>query len=94
MGAPVNAVDDGIGRLAKLIIETARNKTPDDRPGRVSLFKDIVADAAFDPLLGETLVDALDDVVTLTKRPQDRLGALGQVPTGRPQLLGETKPFL
>jgi hypothetical protein len=73
MRSPVGAVDHRVGGAPQLIVKTARNQAPDNRPGWVS-FKDVVAGAAFDLLLSEPLVNALDDVIALAERPKHGLG--------------------
>jgi hypothetical protein len=80
MGSAIYAVDHGIGGAMEFIIETAGDKTPNDRLRGVRLFERVVADAALNPLLGEPLVDPSDDVVAFAERPQRRFGPFGQVP--------------
>ena len=89
VGPSIRAVDDRVGRAPELIIKTARDEPPDDRPGRVRLFEDIVAETAFDPQLGEPSVDTLDDIAALAEHPQGRLGTFRQIPSGRSERLGQ-----
>jgi hypothetical protein len=74
VGASIRAVDDRVGRALELIIKTARDQPPDDRPGQVRPFEHVVAETAFDPQLGEPPVDTLDDIAALAEHPQGRLG--------------------
>src|SRR6266536_6173008 len=93
VSASVHAVDHGVCRAFELVIETARDKPPDDRPRCVFTIEGKVSDAPFDPLVGESTVDALDDVAALAQRPNHGLCVLPQVPSCRTERLGEAKAF-
>jgi len=91
VGASIHAVDHGVGCPLELVVETARDQPPDERPHGVPVIECKVADAAFNALVSQSAVDAPDDVVTLSKRPHHRFGFLRQVPPRWTERLGEAK---
>ena len=74
----------------ELVVESACDKPPDDRPRRLLLTKPKFADAALDALCGQSAMDAFDDVGAFAQRPHGGLGVLRQVPLRWTERLGET----
>src|SRR5207244_3610598 len=91
VGASVYTVDHGVRCPLQLVVETARDQPSDDRLGRILAAKRKVSDIAFDALVGESSVDAPDDVVALAQRPHHGLSILRQMPSCRTERLGEAK---
>src|SRR5262249_2525826 len=79
------------GCSLELVVETARNQPPDDRPSRVPVSECEISHAAFDALVGQSTVDSPDDVVALAQRPHSWLCVLRQAPSCRPERLREAE---
>jgi hypothetical protein len=70
MSATVEAVDHSVGRPLELIVKATRDKPTDDRLRCALTIEREVDDAPFDPLLGKSAMDTLDDVAALTQCAQ------------------------
>src|SRR5215475_4019489 len=91
VSASVHAVDHGVGCAVKLVIEAAGDQTPDGWPRCVRAIECKVSDIPLDALLGESPVDAPDDVIALAERPHHGLRLLRQEPSRRTKRLGKAK---
>jgi hypothetical protein len=65
VGASIHAVDHGVGCSVELVVETARDQPPGDRPCGIPVSECEISHAAVDALLGEPAVDTPDDVISL-----------------------------
>ena len=91
VGAPVDAVDDGVGRTLQLIVEAAIDQAADDRDVQALASEHIARRGSLDAAFGQAAVDALDDVAALAELAQGRLGGRVHRPLARPELVRETK---
>ena len=91
VGAPVGAVDYGIGRALQLVIEAAVDQPADDRIVDALAGEHIARGAAFDAAFSQAAVDALDDVAALAERAQRLLGILRYDPLAGTDLIGEAE---
>jgi hypothetical protein len=89
VGTSIHPVDHGIGCAVEFVIKTTRDKPSDDRLRRTTSIKRIVRNTAFDPLLGESAMNALDDVGSLTERPHGGLGIFREAPSCRTDGVGQ-----
>ena len=89
----VDSVDDGVCGALELVIEPARDKSPDELRGRASTIERKVSDAPLDALIGKAAVDVLEDVVPFAQRAHDGLGVLRQAPLRRSEGFGKAKAF-
>jgi hypothetical protein len=91
MGTSIHAVDHGIGCARQLVVQATRDKASDDwlHPGIPIECK--VRDTAFDPLLGEPAMNALDNVRALAERPHGGFGIFRESPSCRTDGVGQPK---
>ena len=89
----VCSVDHRIGCASQLVIEAPRDKSS-DHGGRLGLARQHETRCrAFPATLSEATVDALDDVVALTERPQRRLSVFRESPLAHASLVRKPEPF-
>ncbi|CDX39672.1 conserved hypothetical protein [Mesorhizobium plurifarium] len=91
VGAPIHAIDNGIGSAIQLIVEPAIDEPADD--GRIEIFgsQNITARATLDVLRGQRAMHALDDVTALAELAQSGFGLVVDDPLAWTDLTGETK---
>src|SRR5215467_10604350 len=93
VSAPVHAVDHGVGCAVELVIEASGDQPPDGWRRCVPAIECEVDNTPIDSLLGESAVDALDDVAALAECPHHGLRILRQEPSRRTKRLGKAKTF-
>jgi hypothetical protein len=89
----VSAVDHGIGRAGQFVVETAGDKPPDHRRWFGLARQHETRCGALPAVVSEATMDALDDVVALTERPQRRLGIFRETPLALGNLVCKSEPF-
>ena len=93
MGTTISPVDHRVGGAVELIVEATGDEAANDRRRPISVIEHVIADAPFDALLGQSAVDALDDIVLFAERPQGRFGILRQAPLCGAERLRQAEPL-
>ncbi len=93
VGAPIGAVDHGIGRALQLVVEATGHQPADDGIVQALAGQHIIGRATLDAPFGQAAMNALDDVAAFAQLAQRRLSVLRHGPLAGTDLAGETERF-
>ena len=89
----LNAIDHRIGGALQLVIEAAGDEPPDNSVIKTFTSEDEARRPAFNAVICQRPVHALDDVAALTKRAQGGFCLVVNDPLPRANLMGEAEGF-